>query len=200
MPIRSMDISDNSPAQSNFLYVNTSEEGNRINTIFGKLINSQLEGPATVRCSNGTLLQGIFKEGKFIKGKITCSNGSYLDGTFENEYLIKGTKVDVHGVIWKGIFSQGSLVEGYTVSPKGSKKIGLFNNNKIIRGSIITSKGIHLNGEFSKETLVTGFKIRPNGNIFDYTNRQVTRIFTDKKLKNWIIANDNIMMNRWNEL
>lgn len=96
------------------------------------------------------LIEGIFKNDKFVEGKITQSCGSTYEGTFENGKLIKGIcKVKNNSrLIDLGLDKEyeGEILNGY---PHGEGKLigrmevyeGIFEYGKLVQGTIKNING-----------------------------------------------------------
>ncbi|MDR2077981.1 MAG: hypothetical protein LBP39_03370 [Rickettsiales bacterium] len=106
-----------------------------------------LNGLAKVEYKNGTVFDGKFNNGRFLKGEITCYDGKTIECEWENIQLPEGNNLD--------------YFVSYILENKPSKN-GQTPKTRVILGNGNVFDGELENGEFS-----SGVLRYANGNIYD---------------------------------
>jgi len=136
----------------------------------GRCHNGLKDGHGFLLFNKGDRIEGEFKLGKLISGKLTRLNGNQYEGEFKNsKYDGKGILTKKSGKRYEGEFKNGSRNgKGKFTFPDGSKYEGEFKNGKYEGRGIYTNiKGSKYEGEF-KNGKYDGFGIYIN-NFKEYT-------------------------------
>lgn len=113
------------------------------------------------------LMEGIFKDGKFVRGKVFTHTGHVYVGTFEQGKLVQGKAYFPSGAIYEGSWKNSQFVKGTILHPvtEGPIEQGEFIHSLLVKGVRIYPDGRVLAGTFEKNQLIDGTITYQDGTI-----------------------------------
>lgn len=121
--------------------------------------NGRLEGRGKITFNDGTIYEGIFKDGCLVEGEIRGHNGEVIKGKFEENFLIKGTMTFANGDFSEGEFRNNKLNGKGKKYKKalGTLYEGTFKDDDLDGpGKVIRSGHLVYQGMFQQGRLING--------------------------------------------
>ncbi|MBA3722004.1 MAG: hypothetical protein H0W88_06350 [Parachlamydiaceae bacterium] len=142
-------------------------DGSEVEGELVEVIQRKLQGKGKIKLKNGTVHEGIFKDGLLHGIGQSTEEGLFYDGFFvEGKLHGKGTIRNLNSIIIlkEGKFIKGELIEGTSLKD-GVTYIGMFLNGVLVgKGVKILPNGDRYEGNFKDNKLFGGGKILRKNN------------------------------------
>lgn len=95
----------------------------------GEFKNGVLEGAGKLVAPDGSFVEGVYRRGELVNGRLTNTDGSWFEGEFKENKPWKGTAGTTTGIGFSGEYEKGAPFHGRLSKEDGSLFEGEFDSN-----------------------------------------------------------------------